>query len=193
MENEHKITRNFLLAGMGVDEFNELRIMDTSFLINWVRYENRDLLFDYYNIVFITESVLYEIRTEKPLLWISEWLAKGRIKILEETTDVRRKALLIIDMTRGIPLRSADYPEAVCLALGKELNLDVLTENGGVFAAKEIIEEYSSVNVYRGIDVLYLLSQKGLIKDFISEVKKYINVTKHTYSREILEKYGIKI
>jgi len=31
MENEHKITRNFLLAGaklagMGVDEFNELRI-----------------------------------------------------------------------------------------------------------------------------------------------------------------------
>ena len=168
-------------------------IMDTSFLINWVRYENRDLLFDYYNIVFITESVLYEIRTEKPLLWISEWLAKGRIKILEETTDVRRKALLIIDMTRGIPLRSADYPEAVCLALGKELNLDVLTENGGVFAAKEIIEEYSSVNVYRGIDVLYLLSQKGLIKDFISEVKKYINVTKHTYSREILEKYGIKI
>ena len=83
---------------------------------------------------------------------------------------MRRKALLIIDMTRGIPLRSADYPEAVCLALGKELNLDVLTENGGVFAAKEIIEEYSSVNVYRGIDVLYLLSQKGLIKDFISEV-----------------------
>ncbi|QXJ32187.1 hypothetical protein J5U22_01746 [Saccharolobus shibatae] len=167
--------------------------MDTSFLIDWVRYENRDLLFDYYSIIFLTESVLYEIRTEKPLLWISEWLAKGRIKILEETIDVRRKALLVVDMTRGIPLRSADYPEAVCLVLGKEMGLDVLTENGGIFAAKEIIEEYSTVNVYRGIDVLYLFSQKGLIKDFISEARKYINTTKHTYSREIREKYGIEI
>ncbi|BAK54401.1 hypothetical protein [Sulfurisphaera tokodaii] len=168
-------------------------IMDTSFLIDWVKYDKRDLLFDYYTTVFLSESVLNEIRTETPLLWISEWLAKGRIKILEETVDVRRKALLVVDMTRETPLRSADYPEAVCLVLGKELNLDVLTENGGVFAAKEIIEEYNSVNVYRGIDILYILSQKGLISDFINEVKKYINSTKHTYSKEIREKYGIEI
>ena len=168
-------------------------IIDTSFLIDWVKYENRDLLFKYYDLVFLTESVLNEIKTETPLLWISEWLAKGKIKILEETLDVRRKALFIVDITRESPVRSADYPEAVCLVFGKELGLDVLTENGGVFIAKEIIDEYRNVNVYRGIDVLYILFQKGLITDFVSEVKKYINSTKHTYSKSILGKYGIKI
>ncbi|MFP3227010.1 MAG: hypothetical protein RXQ80_08865 [Sulfolobaceae archaeon] len=105
-------------------------IMDTSFLIDWVKYDKRDLIFNYYDLIFITESVLNEIRTETPLLWISEGLAKGRIKVLEEDREVRRKALLIVEATRGLPIRSADYPEAVCLVFGKELRVDVLTENG---------------------------------------------------------------
>lgn len=168
-------------------------VMDTSFLIDWVKYDNRDLLFKHYDVVFITESVLNEIRTEVPLLWVSEWMAKGRIKVLEETADVRRKAISIVEATRGAPIRSADYPEAVCLVFGKELGVDVLTENGGVFAAKELLEDYRDVNVYRAIDVLYMLFKEGLIIDFTSEVKKYINSTKHTYTRDILGKYGVNI
>ncbi|BCS93477.1 hypothetical protein [Metallosphaera javensis (ex Sakai et al. 2022)] len=46
-------------------------IMDTSFLIDWTKYDKRDLLFSCYEIVFITESVLNEIRTEVPLIWVS--------------------------------------------------------------------------------------------------------------------------
>jgi len=168
-------------------------IMDTSFLIDWVKYDKRDLIFNYYDLIFITESVLNEIRTETPLLWISEGLAKGRIKVLEEDREVRRKALLIVEATRGLPIRSADYPEAVCLVFGKELRVDVLTENGGVFAAKEFLSEYKDVKVYRGIDLLYLLYKKGLLSDFISELKTYIKFTKHTYSKEVLGKYGVDL
>ncbi|MCH1772146.1 MULTISPECIES: hypothetical protein [Metallosphaera] len=167
-------------------------IADTSFIIDWTKYDKRDLLFKYYDIVFIAESVLNEIRTELPLIWISTWMSNGRVKVLEENAGVRNKALLVVDRTRELPVRSADYPEAVCVVLGKELSLDVLTENGGVFSALEIMEDYQGVRALRGIDVLYNLSKKGII-DFKSEVQNYMTMTKHTYTRELIRRYGIEV
>ena len=38
----------------------------------------------------------------------------------------------------------------------------MLTENGGVFG-RELLGDYREVNVYRAIDVLYMLFKEGLI------------------------------
>lgn len=168
-------------------------IADTSFIIDWSKYDKNGLLFEYYNIVYITESVLNEIKTELPLLWISSYLIEGKIKILEETAEIRHKALRIVEMTRTLPVRSCDYPESVCLVHGKELGIHVLTENGGVFVAKDILDEFKDVQVLRGIDILYNLTLLGKISDFKEEVMKYMNITKHKYTKDILSKYGIKI
>jgi len=167
-------------------------IADTSFLVDWVRYSGRDLLFKYYNIVYLTESVLDEIRSEATLQWIASWMVEGRVKVLEETLDVRREALRIVEASRVLPVRSADYPEAVCLVMGRLYNLHVLSENTAIFAVKELIPEYSGVVVLRAIDVLYNLASRGFISDFVEELRRYIRETRHTYSRAILRRYGLE-
>ncbi|WP_338602758.1 hypothetical protein V6M85_02855 [Sulfolobus tengchongensis] len=112
-------------------------IADTSFLIDWVRYDKRDLIFNYYNLIFITENVLNEIRTETPLLWISRWMIENRIKILQENTEVRNKALRVVDFTRSLPVRSADYPEGFDLI---EFNIFCIQFSFYDFSHNEIVK-----------------------------------------------------
>ncbi|BCS93476.1 hypothetical protein [Metallosphaera javensis (ex Sakai et al. 2022)] len=119
-------------------------------------------------------------------------MSNGRIKVLGENSETRNRALNVVDKTRSLPVRSADYPEAVCLVFGKELSIDVLTENGGVFSAIEMIDEYQGVRALRGIDVLFNLSGKGIIHDFKKEILNYMRLTKHSYTRDLLGKYGIQ-
>jgi len=167
-------------------------IADTSFIIDWVRYYKRDLIFNYYNLLFIPESVLNEIRTELTLIWISDWVAKGRIKILEETIDVRNRAIRLVEASRVLPIRTLDYPEAVCMILAKDHGFHVLTENGGVYIAKEFFEEYKTITALRAIDLLYKFYTIRLIENFKEELEKYIASTRHRYSKEVLRKYGIE-
>lgn len=49
------------------------------------------------------------------------------------------------------------------------------------------------MNVYGATDVLYMLFKVGLIIDFVPEVKKYTDSTKHTYTKDILGRYGVNI
>ena len=106
-------------------------IADTSFIIDWVRYSKNKLLFKVFDVVYVLESVLAEIRSEGSLLWISKGLEGGKLAILPELPDISREALNLVAKSRRFPVRPVDYPEAFCMVVGKRLGLVVLTENGG--------------------------------------------------------------
>uniref|UniRef100_A0A7C5UXG9 DNA-binding protein n=1 Tax=Ignisphaera aggregans TaxID=334771 RepID=A0A7C5UXG9_9CREN len=165
-------------------------IVDTSFLIDWIKYSKSRFIFKLFDVIYIPESVLAEIRSERSLLWIAESLEKGELAILPELPDISREALNIVARSRRLPIRPVDYPEAFCLVAGKRLGLVVLTENGGAIALRSYDPEYSSVEIWRGIDILYKLWKFGYINSFKDELELYQQETKHIYSRRDLAKYG---
>jgi hypothetical protein len=165
-------------------------VADTSFLIDWIRYSKSKLIFKIFDVIYIPESVLAEIRSERSLLWIAEGLEKGGLAVFPELPDISREALNLVSKSRRLPVRPVDYPEAFCLVVGKRLDLVVLTENGGAIALKSYDPEYSSVIVWRGIDVLHALWRAGYVNSFKDELELYQQETKHIYSRRDLAKYG---
>jgi len=165
-------------------------IADTSFVVDWVRYSKSELLFKVFNVVYMPESVLAEIKSERSLIWISKGLERGVLAVLPELPDISREALNLVAKSRRLPVRPVDYPEAFCMVVGKRLNLVVLTENGGAVALRDYDPEYSGVEVWRGIDVLYALWRFGHINSFKDELELYQQETKRTYSRRDLAKYG---
>jgi len=165
-------------------------IADTSFIIDWVRYSKNKLLFKVFDVVYVPENVLAEIRSEGSLLWVSKGLEGGKLAILPELPDISREALNLVAKSRRFPVRPMDYPEAFCMVVGKRLGLVVLTENGGAVALKDYDPEYSGVRVWRGIDVLYALWKSGHVNSFKDELELYQRETKRTYSGRDLARYG---
>ncbi|MCC6030583.1 MAG: DNA-binding protein [Desulfurococcales archaeon] len=164
-------------------------IADTSFLIDWIRYSKSRLIFRLFEVIYIPESVLTEIRSERSLTWIAEGLEEGGLAIFPELPDISREALNLVARSRRLPIRPVDYPEAFCLVAGRRLDLTVLTENGGAIALASYDPEYSNVKILRGIDILYLLWRSGLINSFKDELEIYQQETKHIYSRRDLDRY----
>ncbi len=130
------------IAGMSVEEFNEVRIRrgfqmptdaiaDTSFIIDWVRYSGRDLLFRLFSTVWIPEPVLNEVRSENSLSWITGKLAEGKFALFPELTNYRDEALRLMELSSRYPVRRLDYPEAYCIAVASDRGYVVLSENGG--------------------------------------------------------------
>ena len=165
-------------------------VADTPFIIDWVRYSKSRLIFRIFDVVYIPESVLNEIRSESTLLWIAEGLESGGLAILPEIPDLSREALNIVARSRRLPIRPVDYPEAFCLATGKRFGFTVLTENGGAVAFRDVDPEYRDVVVRRAIDVLFALWRAGHIHSFREELDRYQQETKRIYSRRDVAKYG---
>jgi hypothetical protein len=76
------------------------------------------------------------------------------------------------------------------LVAGRRLNLVVLTENGGAIALRDYDPEYSNVEVWEGIDVLYKLWRANCINSFKDELELYQRETKRIYPRRDLARYG---
>jgi hypothetical protein len=87
-------------------------IADTSFLIDWARYSRRDLLWRLFDVVHLPESVLAEIYSEGTLAWIVDGLASRRMALFTETDDVVDLARRIVSLSRALPARGVDLPEA---------------------------------------------------------------------------------
>jgi hypothetical protein len=87
-------------------------IADTSFLIDWIRYSKSRLIFRLFEVIYIPESVLTEIRSERSLTWIAEGLEEGGLAIFPELPDISREALNLVARSRRLPIRPVDYPEA---------------------------------------------------------------------------------
>ena len=161
-------------------------IADTSFLIDWVRYSGRDLLFRLFNTVWIPEPVLNEVRSENTLTWITSKLAEGRLALFPELGNYRDEALRLMEVSSRYPVRRLDYPEAYCIAVASDRGYVVLSENGGAYASQFL---YARVRVWRAFEVLAELLRLGVIDR--SEFYKYERETLHRFSRRDLERVGL--
>ncbi|MGB9730169.1 MAG: hypothetical protein ACP5GU_08175 [Thermoprotei archaeon] len=130
-------------------------IADTCFLIDWAKYRRRDLLFKLFNVVYVTESVIREIKSEDTISWISGMLAAGKLALYTETNDEINEARELMDKTRAVPIMiHVDLPEALCLVIGKRRGYTVLTENRGAIMSTEFIDKYKDVVVWRALEIL---------------------------------------
>jgi hypothetical protein len=165
-------------------------VADASFLIDWARYSRSKLLFKLFEVVFIPESVLAELRGEKTLTWVAQGLEEGKLAVLPELPDASREALQLVSRSRRLPVRAVDYPEAYCMVIGRDLGYTVLTENGGALAVRDYDPAFAGVEVLRALDVLYRLWRLGHLESFKEELKLYERETKRLYTARDLAKYG---
>jgi hypothetical protein len=165
-------------------------VADTSFLIDWARYSRSKLLFKLFGVVFIPESVLAELRSERTLTWVAQGLEEGKLAVLPELPDASREALQLVARSRRLPVRPVDYPEAYCLVVGRELGYAVLTENGGALAVRDYDPSFASVEVLRALDILYRLWKLGRVESFRRELELYERETKRLYTARDLARYG---
>ncbi len=169
--------------------FNPFAIADTCLLIDWAYWRRRDVLFKLFNTVFIPEAVLREVRSEQTIEWVATSLAEGYLALITETSDVIELATRLVERTRLIPgLRGVDMPEAICLAIGKLRGYVVLTENRGALMAVDLLEELSSVTVWRSLEIIREVIKRGLINEEPEKIfKEYEVDTKHRFPRTDLE------
>ena len=74
-------------------------IADASFIIDWARYSRRDLLFKVFDVVWIPEPVLGELRSERSVMWVAEKLAAGVMALFPELPNYRDEALRLMEMS----------------------------------------------------------------------------------------------
>ncbi|MDT7889428.1 MAG: hypothetical protein RQ885_10705 [Desulfurococcales archaeon] len=156
-------------------------------MIDWARYSRRDLIFEIFHTIYIPETVLGEIRSESTIYWITENMARDRIALFTETPEIREEAIRIMRESRRYPIKSIDYPEALCISIGKMLGIIVLSENGGAYFSQYIY--LRGLSVWRAFEVLLELYKRGLIER--SEFTRYQVETHHRFPRRDLEALGI--
>ncbi|MEZ0319503.1 MAG: PIN domain-containing protein [Pyrobaculum sp.] len=161
-------------------------VVDTSFLIDWARYSKRELIYELFDLVWIPEPVLSEIKSASALEWVAQSIASGKMAYLPEFPEYREAALRLIAMSRRFPVRGLDYPEAYCIALAESRGHVVLSENGGAYAAQYL---FTRAKVWRAFEVLYELVKRGKLSR--EDVLKYQEEAHHRFSRRDLQKLGL--
>ncbi|ABP50521.1 MAG: DNA-binding protein [Pyrobaculum arsenaticum] len=156
-------------------------IADTSFLVDWARYSKRDVLFRLFNVVYVPESVLRELRLPPAVDWVSEGLAADKMALFTETSDVEATARRLMAESRQKPVKRIDYPEPVCLAAGLKFGYVVLTENGGAYFAPRILG--LNVAVWRSFEVIVEAWRRGYVEDVVQELRRYEEETYHLFRR----------
>jgi len=167
-------------------------VADTCFVIDWARFSKRDLLFELFDAVFVPESVLSEVKSERTVEFLASALASGRAALYTETPDEVEEARKLVEETRRLRLPPIDLPEALCLAVGRRRGYVVLTENRGALAAAELLEPYKGVVVWRALELLaaaVLEGVAGLGPGAARELfEAYERETLHFFPRRDLER-----
>jgi hypothetical protein len=165
-------------------------IVDSCFVIDWSKFELRDVLFEVFDVIYVTPDVLDELRSEGALAWVGEELAKGRLSIYDPSEEERAKALEFVELTRATEhYPTADFPEALGIVIAKKFNMTLLSENRAVLYAPLTFPEFSGVAVWRALDVLLEWAlRRGACDEFWSLLEKYERQTKRKYSKRLLEK-----
>ena len=162
-------------------------VADTCFLLDWVRFSRRDLLFDVFTVVWLPEPVLGEVRSGDTLSWISERLAQRKLSLIPELLELRARALsLMTAVVSRLSVPLVDYPEAYCIEVGRELGAVVLTENRGALAVPRVLQDYSNVVVWRSLEVLAQAVRLGRADCDVFD--KYRDEALHEFPRRDLEK-----
>jgi len=145
-------------------------------------------LFELFKTVFVPESVIKEIRSERTVEWIANSLASGSLSLFTETPDVISLARDLVERSKLFPIRGLDLPEAICLAVGKMRNYTVITENRGALMAVDILEELSSVRVWRSLELITEGLRRGLMRGDPRVIfAEYEGDTGHRFPKRDLE------
>lgn len=173
-----------------------IAIADTCFIIDWARYRNREIIFKVFDIVFVPESVLREIRSGTTISWVARGLASGKLSLYTESEDEIEEARALITRSRRIShMIPVDLPEALCLVIGRRRGYIVLTENKGAIMATDIIDEYRGVTVWRALEILLTAQLEGVLRiecsDSSKVFKEYEEDTLHIFPRrDLIEAVG---
>jgi len=168
-------------------------VVDACFIIDWCRYRRRELLERLFSVLFIHEETLGQLRSEKTITYVSDLLAKGKLRLYpwshsEEDEYLRLRSEIVVDPR--IP--SLERPDMLCLIMAKRLNAILLSENIGIHRVIEFHSKYSNVVVWTALETLENIVYKGFLnvhsaEDFLRYVREYEHDTSHIFKSNRLK------
>ncbi len=161
--------------------------MDTCFAIDWARYRRRDILFRVFDLVYVPEEVLREVRSESTLSWMVSSLSEGHMVIFTPTTSEVEEARRLVEYTRSLGhVPNLDMPEAICLVAARRQGYIVLTENRAAFFVPRLIPGYQEVRVWGALEVILTAIVEGVLEPPCSSPTYYFD----EYSRDTLHLFS---
>ena len=168
-------------------------VLDACFIIDWARYEKRELLKSLFDRAFIHRDVLNQLVSERAISLASKWLGEGFLAIYPWMDSDEDVALRLISQLSAMPeIPMLERPDVLCLVIALRTRSCLLTENKGILRAVEFHPDLSDVKVLTAIDILESLVIEGILQinsidDYIAEVRAYEAQTGHIFSRKRLD------
>jgi predicted nucleic acid-binding protein len=161
-------------------------VADTCFLVHWLRFRERERIFEVFESIAVPVMVLDEMGARGRVM-LAPWLASRRAFLIPRINDYEVEALRLVEFSRSQRLPTLDPPEAYCLAVAKRRGYAVLTDNKAPKYLAQILKDYSTVKVLDSLDILSLIYGD----DLAEAVKAYKEDTGLVFSKTRLKTYGI--
>jgi len=161
-------------------------VADTCFLVHWLRFRERERIFEVFESIAVPVIVLDEMGARGRVM-LAPWLASRRAFLIPRINDHEVEALRLVEFSRSQRLPTLDPPEAYCLAVAKRRGYAVLTDNKAPKYLAQILKDYSTVKVLDSLDILSLIYGD----DLAEAVKAYKEDTGLVFSKTRLKTYGI--
>jgi predicted nucleic acid-binding protein len=163
-------------------------VADTCFLVHWLRFRDRERLFEVFDSVAVPAMVLEEMGARGRAM-LAPWLASRRAFLIPRINEYEVEALRLVEFSRSQRLPALDPPEAYCLAVARRRGYAVLTDNKAPKYLVRALSEYASVKVLDSLDVLALIYGSTLIR----AVRAYEEDAGLIFSRSRLRTYGVEL
>jgi hypothetical protein len=161
-------------------------VADTCFLVHWLRFRERERIFEVFESIAVPVMVLDEMGARGRVM-LAPWLASRRAFLIPRINDYEVEALRLVEFSRSQRLPTLDPPEAYCLAVAKRRGYAVLTDNKAPKYLAQILKDYSTVKVLDSLDILSLIYGD----DLAEAVKAYKEDTGLVFSKTRLKTHGI--
>ena len=174
-----------------VNSHARLCVLDTCFLIDWVRYRHREALWRVFSVGILSSAVLDEVVSEHTISVLRDWLASGNVLIYPQTDELIRRAMsLIIDLRSDPRIPKLDLPEAVCIVIAKEYEATVLTENRGAIRAYQYApERIRPASIMNALRLLIMMFREGVLNNTPQNIlHEYEEDVKHRFSRREIDR-----
>ncbi|RLF13691.1 MAG: hypothetical protein DRJ66_07385 [Thermoprotei archaeon] len=170
-----------------------LGVLDACFIIDWSRYRRRKLLSKLFDIMYIHEEVLAQIRSTIAIEYVTELMMRGILRLYawsdaDETEFIRLRD----DVSSDPRIPAVERPDILCLIIAKALNAILLSENVGIHRIVEYNPRYRNVSIWTALEVLENMVYKGLItirdeEEFLDYIREYEEDTAHKFRRRRIE------
>ncbi|HDD34040.1 MAG TPA: hypothetical protein ENG30_02700 [Thermofilaceae archaeon] len=166
-----------------------IAIADTCFLVNWLRYRDRERIFQAYSSIAVPLLVLDELGARGRAM-LGGWLASRRVFLVPRVNEYEVEALRLVEYSHARRLPRIDPPEAYCLAVARRRGYHFLTDNKAPRYLVREVAEYRGVEVLDSLDLLVRLYGTGV--ELRRALAAYSEDTGLKFSRIRLREYGIE-